>query len=134
MYIDANVVKVNDNGSVILSQNCQRECGNCKGSFFCKQKDTTFEATSGSLKLQKGEHVRVYLPKGKTILSTVLVFIVPLLFMSVFILLGGLSVINELLSGVLALVSLFLSFGILFLVNKKNKDKLMPIVKEVYEP
>lgn len=133
MYIDAKVENVLENGNVMLQASCESDCKSCKGGLFCKQKNSFFEAECKEIKCKKGDNVRVYLPKGKTIFSSVMLFIVPLLFMLVPLVLGGCKVISELLSAILSIACLLLSFGIIFLLNKKYKNSLMPIITEVYE-
>lgn len=133
MYIDAKVKNIADNNIASVVSLCANSCESCKGSLFCKQKDTSFEAKDKTKKAKSGDKVRVYLPKSKTILSSSILFLIPLLCMAVFLILGNFRVISELLSSILSVVSLIFGFFIVFLINKKNRAALMPEIIEVYE-
>lgn len=132
MYLDANVEKINEDGSLTLRAGCTKDCSGCKGGMFCKQNEALFDAKCSLNGIEVGSKVRVYLPTKNTILSTIILFGLPLISLAVFLLLGGLGVINELLSALLGLVALCLSFLVVFFLNKRYKNKTTPIVKEVY--
>lgn len=133
MYIDAKVSSIAANHIANLQSLCSNDCAGCKGSLFCKQKNTVFEAKDKTEKAKEGDIVRVYLPKNKTILSSSILFVIPLLLMTVFLILGNFNVIPELLSSLLSCLGLIVGFFIVFLINKKNKEKLLPEIIEVYE-
>ena len=79
MYIDCIVESVNNDKTVLLKADCASSCEGCKGELFCKQKDSTFSAKNEDYNLKKGDRIRVYLPKKKTIIYTLFLFILPII-------------------------------------------------------
>ena len=133
MYLDAEVIKTNSDGTVLLKADCNKSCSTCKGTIFCKQKDTTFSAKYSGGNLNKDNRVRVYLPPRQTIIATALLFCLPIIIMGAFLLLGQLKVLGEMLSAILAVLGLLLSYIILFVINRHSKDRNLPTIVEVYE-
>ena len=133
MYLDATVVGYDKNKNIAtLVQDCDtKKCEGCKGGLFCKQKNLTFDAISET-ELKEGDRVKVYLEPRKTVFSVVVLFGVPLLVMFVFILLGHYGIIGETLCYVLTLLSLVVSFGILFFLNRRFSRKFTPVIKEIH--
>lgn len=132
MYLDAKILKINDNGTVLVKANCDKECQVCKGSMFCKQKDTTFFAKTDNQQISIGANVRVYLPPKQTIFSTFVLFCFPILIMGIFLLLGQLNVIGTLTSAILSVLGLLASYVILFFINKSTRMRTLPVITEVY--
>ena len=132
MYLDAEVIKINSDNTVLLKADCNKECNTCKGSLFCKQESTTFSADRSEKTVSIGSKVRVFLPPKQTIFYTILLFCFPILIMGFFLLLGHLNVIGTLTSAILSVFGLLLSYVILFVVNKKGKTRTMPTIIEVY--
>ena len=83
--------------------------------------------------LDKDNRVRVYLPPRQTIIATALLFCLPIIIMGAFLLLGQLKVLGEMLSAILAVLGLLLSYIILFVINRHSKDHNLPTIVEVYE-
>lgn len=133
MYIDCIVSKVNKNHIVSLKTDCAKTCEGCKGSMFCKQKDMAFEAASGTFNLNINDKVRVYLPRKKTIISTTILFILPIIVMGVFLYLGSVNIISVPLSAILSIAGVLITFFSMYFYNKINDKKNLPIVVELYD-
>ena len=133
MYIDCIVESVNNDKTVLLKADCASSCEGCKGELFCKQKDSTFSAKNEDYNLKKGDRIRVYLPKKKTILYTLFLFILPIIIMGIFLYLGNINVISTPLSALLAALGCLITFLSMYLYNRKNDKNNLPVVVEVYD-
>lgn len=133
MYIDCVVSKVSKNNIVSLKTDCLKSCEGCKGSMFCKQKDMAFDAACGTFNLNVNDKVRVYLPKKRTIISTTILFILPIIIMGIFLYLGSVKIISVPLSALLSIIGVLVTFFSMYFYNKINDKKNLPIVVELYD-
>ena len=131
MYTIVTVKKVFSDKSVLVSCSTSSCCG-CKAEAFCNNKDQNeyLALNANDEDLQVGDFVELYLEPKKTILSTALVFALPLamfplgyFFMKTLIPHG-----TEGLWAIGAFGAMAIAFLIASLVSFKNKRKLMPIV------
>ncbi len=129
MYEVVEVVKNNNNKEVEVT--CPAEiCSGCSGSMFCNVKGKTFNAKvpKDFEQINVGDKLKLYLPPAKTISSSFITLIVPLLLFPIFYLLspfkgeGG-----NFLFGLLGIVIGFIAVAIYF---KINKNKYYPKVVE----
>lgn len=135
MYTQAKVIEVTDDKTALVSC-ASAACGGCKASLFCNNKNhTTYEVKySGkcSFGLQKGDTVRLYMPPAKTILSTLMVFALPLaLFPVGYFLVKYTIKLNEIMCALSGFGMMGISFGIASIISVKNRRRLMPEVVEV---
>ena len=132
MYTTAFVKKINGDGTVLVG--CSSEaCAACKAEAFCNNKNNTsfLARNDGNLELSEGQSVTLFLPPGKTILSTVLVFALPLvLFPAGYLLLKNLTSFNEIVCALGGFATMAVAFAVAGIINIKNKRALMPVIQE----
>ena len=133
MYRSAKVKAINNDGTVLLY--CGTEaCNGCKARLFCNNRDQTefLARNDRKLELSEDDSVEVFLPPGKTVAGTALVFALPLaLFPAGYLLVRNLTPANELLCALGGLGAMVLAFGIAAVISIKNKRALMPVVTKM---
>ena len=146
MYTQAKVIEIKDKNTAIVS--CASEaCSGCKASLFCNNKNHTIYEVKYSHKtlnsnvktgekpfraLQSGDTVRLYMPPSNTILSTLLVFGLPLLLFPIgYFFAKKVLNANEIVGALCGFVMVGVSFGVASIVSVKNKRRLMPEVVEI---
>lgn len=132
MYQTAFVKKINSDGTVLVGCST-KACQNCKAEMFCNNKDhTDFLARNDSgLSLTEGQIVNLYLPPAPTILSTLLVFALPLAMFPVgYLLAKNLTTFNEILCALCGFAAMAVAFTAAALINIKHKRALMPLIVE----
>ncbi len=118
--------------SVLCKFHEQEGCKSCK-NIFCKADDRVFTAENrNGLEVHPGDTVVVYLQGGKTIQSTFIVLISPLILFVLFFLLAqrGLKIENEIVKIVFGFFGLALGFLVSFLVSRKGKKTSLPLIVE----
>jgi positive regulator of sigma E activity len=118
--------------SVLCKFHEQEGCKSCK-NIFCKAGDRVFTAENrNGLDVHPGDTVVVYLQGGKTIQSTFIVLIAPLILFILFFLLaqGGLKLENEIVKIGFGFIGLALGFLVSFLVSRKGGKTSMPLIVE----
>ena len=135
MYTTSTVKEIKNDNLVIVS--CASEaCAGCKAQMFCNNRDNT-EYTARNdkgLELKPGTEVQLFLPPGKTVLSTFLVFALPLiLFPAGYLLMKNLTPCNELVCALGGLGAMAVAFAAASIINIKNKKALMPVITKVLE-
>lgn len=118
---------------VVLVGCGSRSCEGCKASMFCDSKARTFEARNpGGLPLAPGDRVRIHLPPGRTILSSVVLFGLPLALFPVFYLLApSESEYLRAAAGLAGSLAGFLAAGAVF---RRRKASLTPVVVSKLDP
>ncbi len=133
MYTTVRVLEVRDDRTVLVG--CSTEaCNGCKAEMFCNNKnDNSFVVRNDdNINLKKGDEVELFLPPGKTICSTVLVFALPLLlFPAGYLLSKYFLSVNELLNALSGFVFMALAFIISAVVTARNRQTLMPVITRV---
>lgn len=134
MISEAVVKALNEDGTVLVG--CESTaCNACHAQMFCNNKtQTQYPARNdNNLALKVGDRVSLLLPPGKTILSTVLVFALPLMLFPLGYLASGLLPVplNEVQKALCGLGAMALAFVVAAIVNTRNKRALMPIVQSV---
>ncbi len=126
------VKKTNKDGTVLVG--CDNSaCAGCHAKMFCNNKDQNeyLALNCKKLELNAGDTVELFLPPGKTILSTVLVFALPLALFPLGYLLGGLLPLNEVQKALCGIGFMALAFFLASLFFTHNKRKLMPVVEKI---
>mgnify|MGYP004658714049 FL=1 len=134
MISEAVVKALNEDGTVLVG--CENTaCNACHAQMFCNNKtQTQYPARNdNNLDLRVGDRVSLFLPPGKTILSTVLLFALPLMLFPLGYLASGLLPVymNEVQKALCGLGAMALAFVVAAVVNTRNKRSLMPIVQSV---
>lgn len=133
MYTTVRVLKINEDNTVLVG--CSTEaCNGCKAQMFCNTKnDNSFIAKNDNdVELKEGDEVEIFLPPGKTVASTALVFALPLAFFPLgYILSVHLLHSNELINALVGLTSMASAFAIAALITSKHRQSLMPVVTRV---
>lgn len=126
------VKKTNKDGTVLVGCDTSA-CAGCHAKMFCNNKDYNeyLALNKKKLELKEGDMVELFLPPGKTILSTALVFALPLVLFPVGYLLGGLISVNEVQKALGGIAFMALAFLVTSLIFTHNKRKLMPVVEKV---
>ncbi len=141
MTTQAFVKTIKANNTVLVGCDSS-SCTGCHAQMFCNNKTFTefLARNDNKIALKEGDKVNLFLPPSKTILSTVLVFALPLALFPVGYFVG--SYLNHFLATPLlevqkALVGLgfmALAFVIAALISAKNKRSLMPVITGVCMP
>ena len=134
MYTVSMVKGIEPDGTVRMG--CMTDaCRGCKAGMFCNNKGLTeFSALNpGGIEIREGDLVELYMPPGRTILSTALVFALPLaLFPAGYLILGlaapGLGEMYCALGGFGAMA---VAFGIASIVTVRHRMSLMPVITKV---
>lgn len=130
MYTTARITEIKDSQTVLLSCSSSA-CNACKAQMFCNNKNVTsfLAKKTPDILLEVGDTVQVYLPPGKTVISTVLIFSVPLVFFLVaYLITKNFFSVNELLCALIGFGAMALSFLLAYFVSFKHKRSLMPVV------
>jgi len=127
----ATVLKINEEG-VLLRFHEQEGCKNCS-SLFCKANDRTFTAANtDNIPLEPGDIVTVFLPPGKTVQSSFLLLIFPLILFFLLFLLSEriFGITHELLKVGLGLIGLAAGFFLTYFFSRKGKLSKLPRIVE----
>ncbi|MGD1822006.1 MAG: SoxR reducing system RseC family protein [Pleomorphochaeta sp.] len=129
MYEIVEVIKNNENKFIEVA--CPSDtCTHCSGSMFCNVKGKTFTAKvpKNFEKIEIGDRIKIYLPPARTISTSFITLMVPLLMFPLFFLLSPFkSEGYQFLFGILGIILGFIGVGIYF---KVNKNKYYPKVIE----
>lgn len=133
MYTTVRILKINDDNTALVG--CSTEaCNGCKAQMFCNtQKDNSFVVKNdNSVQVKEGDEVEIFLPPGKTVASTALVFALPLVFFPVGYLFSvHFLSLNELLNALVGLGSMAFAFAVASLVSSRHRRSLMPVITRV---
>lgn len=132
MYTQAKVKQIKEDGTVIMGCDT-KACEGCKCSMFCNNRNQNeFTARNDrNIEVSEGDTVRLYLPPGKTILSTAMVFALPLaLFPLGYIAMKSLFHTGEIVSALGGFAAMGVAFAVAAFINIKNKKKLMPVITD----
>ncbi len=109
-------------------------CSGCKGSTFCNTKGKKFEVSNtNNLELKSGEEVSIFLKPSRTIISTLITLIAPLLLFPVGYYLAKAISLTEGASFLLGLCGILLGFVFVWLYFKKTESQYLPVVESVIE-
>lgn len=132
MYETVEVINKNIEKHII-EVSCPRTiCENCTGSSFCNVKGKTFDAIVPEefKDIKVGDKARLFLPPKRTISSTFITLMIPLLCFPLFYVLFPVnSVLIHFLIGVLGIVA---GFGGVAIYFKKTKLNYIPSVSYIY--
>lgn len=129
------VLKLNEDDTVLVGCS-NKACEGCKAQMFCNNKDDSefLAKNDKAIQLKVGSTVELFLPPGKTILSTVLVFALPLCFFPIgYLVTKGAFHVNELLCALGGIAAMGIAFAVSALIGIKNKKALMPTIVRVIE-
>ncbi len=134
MYTISQVRGVERDGTVRMG--CLTSaCESCKTSFFCNNKNVTeFEALNPKgVEIAQGDLVELYMPPGKTILSTALVFALPLaLFPAGYFLMRTLlPARSEMVHALGGFGAMAVSFAIAAVISSVHRRRLMPTIVRI---
>jgi positive regulator of sigma E activity len=132
MYETVEVVKKNIENHII-EVTCPRTiCENCSGSTFCNVKGKTFEAfvPSEFEEIQIGDKARLFLPTKRTISSTFITLMIPLLCFPLFYLIFPFK--GDLMHFLMGILGIVAGFGGVALYFKKTKLHYIPSVSYIY--
>lgn len=134
MYTVSQVKEISGDGTVKMG--CLTSaCQGCKASFFCNNKDISeFEALNpNNIGIKEGDYAELFMPPGKTVLSAVLVFALPLvLFPLGYLLCSAVwPSANEFLCAIGGFIAMALAFCVSAIVSIHNKRALMPVIIKV---
>ncbi|MCY1152311.1 MAG: SoxR reducing system RseC family protein [Sphaerochaetaceae bacterium] len=123
------VVKINNDNSVEVT--CPTTaCKGCSGNMFCNVKGKTFSAKvdKGFEKINVGDSLKIFLPPARTISTSFITLMIPLLMFPIFYLLSPAAKESfKFLSGILGIALGFVGVGIYF---HYSKNKYYPRVVE----
>jgi sigma-E factor negative regulatory protein RseC len=132
MYETVEVVTKNSK-THIIEVSCPRNvCENCSGDMFCNVKGKTFEAVVPSEfeSIKVGDKAQLFLPPKRTISSTFITLMVPLLCFPLFYLVFPFeNILLHFLMGVVGIVAGFIGVALYF---KKSKLNYIPSVSHIY--
>ena len=107
-------------------------CQGCKASMFCNNKDVNefFALNPKKVQLKEGDLVELYMPPGKTILSTALVFALPLILFPVgyLVMRAALPSSSEIIHALGGFGAMAISFGVAAVISTVHRRNLMPTV------
>lgn len=133
MYSEVRVISELEDGTVLVS--CSSEaCSGCSAKMFCNNKNCNEYPVLNpkKIKLHKDDVVEIFLPPAETVLSTLVMFGLPLVFFPMgFLLCRYVFKTGELSGAVGGLVAMIIAFGISALISSKNKKKLMPKITKI---
>ncbi len=129
MYETAKVTEINNN---IVTVHCEKSehCKSCSSSF-CNVKTRHFKTlNSKNLDLEKGDLVEIYISPGKTIFSSFIVLIFPLiLFIAGYYFSGKLfNFQSDALRAAGGALGLFAGFILSFIFNMIKKNQSLPVI------
>lgn len=125
MYQNVYVNSVNPENGLITVGCASRACENCHSSLFCNNKNQTFEVRNpDSLEIREGDFIRIYLPPGKTILASAMLFVLPLVFFPVFYLIAPFD--NVFIKAFIGIGGGALGFLCSYFYFRKKKLEMMP--------
>lgn len=105
-------------------------CEGCKSTLFCNNKKQEFEVKNPkALELSIGSYVKIFLPPQKTIFSTAMLFILPLVLLALVYVLLPLE--NQVTKALISLCGLALGFVIAYFYFRFKKTELMPLIESV---
>lgn len=124
-----------DNKDDKLIVGCDKTaCEGCHASFFCTNKDNSFEALNPQkIDVRKGDKVELDMPTGKTIKSILLSLAFPLIMFLPGYFVGKIFTNNELILVLWGLGFIALGFLISYLYFRKKKDEYSPSVSSKLE-
>jgi len=136
MYTVAQVKGILSDGTVEMG--CLTDaCQGCKAEMFCNNKGLTeYPALNPhKVELKKGDFAELYLPPGKTVLSTALVFALPLILFPIgYLVLRFGTGLDELYCALGGFGAMAIAFGIASAVTVRHKRGLMPVITKVVAP
>ncbi len=127
-----SVKKVNKDGTVLVG--CDNSaCANCHAEMFCNNKNQNeyLALNPKKVEVKEGDMIELFLPPGKTIMSTVLVFALPLALFPVGYLLGTQITLNEVYRALCGIAFMALAFLISSIIFTHHKRQLMPTIEKV---
>ncbi len=129
MYEAGKIIKINHKIATVKCEKSE-QCKSCSSSF-CNVKDRKFKALNNNdLELVAGDKVEVFVSPGKTILSSFVVLIFPLLmFIAGYVLSGKFfNFQTDALKAAGGALGLFLGFILSFLFNMLKKNQHLPVI------
>jgi positive regulator of sigma E activity len=126
------VVGINDKNCVEVT--CPTTaCKSCSGNMFCNVKGKTFKAKvdDNFEEINIGDSLKIYLPPGRTISTSFITLMVPLLMFPIFfLLLPSSSEGYKFLAGIVGIIIGFIAVGTYFYFSKsKYYPKVIEIIK-----
>lgn len=131
MYTTATVIKINDDNTVLVG--CSKaSCESCKAQTFCNNKDDTefLARNDNKVEIKEGQIVTLFLPPGKTILSTILVFALPLAVFPIgYLLMKKFTNFNEVVCALSGFAMMGIVFALCSIIGVSKKRDLMPVIE-----
>lgn len=105
-------------------------CNGCKGSAFCNTKNKKFEAwNKDQIALSVGDAIEIYLQPGRTIASTLITLIAPLLLFPIAHYLAKRAGLSEGLSFLLSLGGIALGLLCVYFYFRSQGKRYLPVVE-----
>lgn len=133
MYTTSRVLKITDEKTVVVGCSTSA-CNSCKAEMFCNNKnDNSFVVRNDKkIDVKIGDTVELFMPPGKTVLSVVLVFALPLLFFPAgYLLMKNFTQSNELVNALTGFGAMAVAFAAAALISFRNKASLMPVITRI---
>lgn len=104
-------------------------CTMCKGAMFCNNKGRTFKAwNKNKLDLASGDSINLFLPPARTIVATLITFILPLLLFPICYYLCTGAGLGEGTTFLLSIGGIAVGFLAVWAYFRKQQRRYMPIV------
>ena len=94
------------------------ECGGCKACFFGKGENSSTIKAKNTIEAKVGDQIYFVVQKDNSLKASLIVYILPILFMGLGVLLAALLFQKEVYIVISAVVGLAIGFGILFFIDK----------------
>ncbi len=132
MVQDVYVISLDPDAGLVTVGCGSVQCESCKASLFCNSKTQRFEVRNPqAIKVAPGDRIRIYMPPGKTILSSIILFAVPLILFPVFYLLFPSE--SQIARAVAGLFGGALGFLAAYVYFKRRRLSLMPVIQSRIE-
>lgn len=133
MYEDVTVTSIEQDSLITVTCNSVA-CGSCGAKGLCNVKNKKFTARNDrAFQVKEGDRVRIFLPPGKTILSSFMTLIFPIIFFPLAYLLAKFWITSELAAIGIGLLGVAFGFLITWLFSRSRSRHYIPEVIEILD-
>lgn len=130
MREEGTVIKTNSL-TALVEINC-KGCESCGVKVFCGGRDKNVVKAENELKAKLGDKVIIEIPRKSFYISLSLIFVIPIIIMSVsFLILKPIT--GDLLAGFISLCLLVTWFIVLKIFDKKHRERVIPKIISIYD-
>ncbi len=127
MFTKAFISKIQ--GDTIYCISNGTSCMHCKNKLLCKKPDKPFEVrNTKNIDIKIGDMVELELDTRQTIISLLITLFIPLLSIIVSLILASKITNSPILLFLISLITASITLFIIYILNKKNKNKNTPII------